>query len=169
MAVDDGRLLRINVPTPNPAIAEALVSPRMADLVEAHTEAVLNVYRATLPRRTGNLRDGAYHYMALSDWDDGYGIGQRWFGYVGNRALSYRGKRGVRYAGVIEYGEGSRAGQGHLRRALATVMGHAAVGSLPAARNTTPRSYGDRNPKTGNLNFRDRKGAFTKSPLKGNK
>jgi len=161
----DTRLTRINVPYPNPAIAEALKSVACAELIERHTVAVLNVYQASLPVITGNLRNGAYHYMALGGW--GEGEKDRWFGYVGNRALSYRGKRGVPYAGVVEYGQGNRVGQGHLRRAMATVFGHASVGSLPPARITTPRAYGDRNPKTGQLNFRDRKGAFTKNPTKG--
>ena len=63
--------------------------------------------------RKGKLKRGAYMYTRLSD---DWGMGERWFGYVGNKVL---------YARVIEYGSSKRnmKGQGQLRRAVAQVTG----------------------------------------------
>lgn len=160
-------LQRITIPTPNPELAKLLKSSRMAAEVDRITSTIAAVYEASLPVRTGNLKRGVYHYIALGSW--GGGVADRWFGYVGNRALSYRGTKGVPYGGVIEYGQGSRKGQGQLSQAAVAVLGNHAHVSSTLRRSSyrpgpTPRSYGDRNPQTGLAQFRNRKGQFVSSP-----
>lgn len=162
MADPINRLMNINIYSPNPAIAEMLAGPRVADNVERLTLEVFTIYQASLPVRTGNLKNGAYHYIAFDGW--GEGEKDRWFGYVGNRALSYRGRKGVPYGAFIEWGKGARPGQHQLRNAAEAVFGsdmqfgHGSPGNAPRARR------GDVNPKTGLQNFRNRKGQFTKGP-----
>ncbi len=163
MADPQGRLMNINIPYPNPVLTAVGKSPEGADFVERATVAVFNIYQANLPVRTGNLRRQAFHYIAMDGW--GEGEKDRWFGYVGNRAV---------YAGAIEYGRktkrgGRVAGQHQLREAFNLVFGHVQHGiDAPDTGVSSPRRYSraDRNPKTGVQNFRNRKGSFTKSPTR---
>lgn len=166
----EGRLRNINVYYPNPVLAAFLKGPRIRSEVERITAEVFNIYQASLPVRTGNLREGAYYYLQLDGW--GQGERDRWFGYVGNKAVSYRGKKGVRYGPFIEYGKPSRgiAGQHQLARAANIVFGEGTVPIRGRRASTAPeptfRKRTDRNPKTGLKNFRDRKGRFTRNPTR---
>lgn len=117
------RLRRINVPVPNPGLAEWLMGAESRRVVEEVTTEIFNAYYNTLPVITGNLRRGAYMYVDVDTW--GPGGSPRWFGYVGNKALSYRPRRGYLYGRFIEYGKPTRGipGQHQLARAAELVAG----------------------------------------------
>lgn len=127
MAQDDiewkpGRLRRINIPSPNPALADWLMGTECRGVVQEVTEKIFVTYQNTLPVITGNLRRGAYMRVDHG----GFGAEQdRWFGWVGNNALSYRKQRNQPYPRYIEYGKPTKGvpGQYQLRRAAELVAG----------------------------------------------
>lgn len=86
------RLRRIDIPVPNPALAEWLFSPECQRLVADVTSEIFVAYQNSLPVVSGELRDSAYWRVGHGGWGSDQ---DRWFGYVGNRAP---------YARVIEYG-----------------------------------------------------------------
>lgn len=119
---NEERLRRINIPTPNPALTEWLMGPQCRALVDEVTSEIYIAYVNTLPVLTGNLRQGAYYKVARG----GFGNDQdRWFGWVGTSARSYRPQKGYLYGRYIEYGKPSRGqpGQAQLRRAAHLIAG----------------------------------------------
>lgn len=118
---DESRLRRISIPVPNKGLAEWLMSPQCRELVESVTMEIHSVYQNSLPVITGNLREGAYWHVGHGGWG---GEQDRWFGWVGNRARSYRNKKGYLYGRFIEWGKPTRGieGQHQLREAVHLVM-----------------------------------------------
>ncbi len=154
----DDRLRRINIPIPNPSLAAWLMSPQCKAVVEQVTSEIFVAYHNTLPVITGNLKRGAYMHVGHG----GFGEDQdRWFGWVGNRALSYRPQRGKPYPRYIEYGKPTKGvpGQGQLRRAAHLVaggLGDAAGVNIPGL-SSAPEGRGSR--------LRGAGGRFVANPL----
>lgn len=158
------RLRRINIPTPNAALAEWLTGPECRAAVEEVTSRIYTVYARTLPASEfdpdvpgsgqQNLRRHAY-------WNV-YQEGDRWFGEVGNDALSYRPQRGQPYPRYIEYGKPSKGvpGQGQLRAAA-----HLVAGGLSDSGHTNLPGISHAERGRGSR-LRDRKtGRFVSNPL----
>lgn len=140
----ESRLRRISIPTPNRGLAEWLKGSECRAMVEAATMEIFAVYQNSLPARTGTLRAGAYYTVDHGGW----GAEQdRWFGWVGNRALSYRKTRGYLYGRFIEWGKPTRGipGQHQLRNAahgaLSAIPGVSAV-NVAAERSTRTGHFG---------------------------
>ena len=101
------RLLRVgdwalDIPIPNPALQEWLNGPECEAALREITGEIFRLYVNYLPRRTGTLRRGAgtmIQRMAVP------GQTERWYGWVTNRALSYRKTKGKPYPRFIEYGK----------------------------------------------------------------
>lgn len=131
----ESRLERLQIPVPNPVLAEWLNGPQCRRMVETRTAQVYSVYVSLLPVITGNLVRGAYWHVGRGGW--GPGESDRWFGWVGNSALSYRKTRGQPYPRVIEWGKASRGipGQGQLRLAGSIVLGSPAPALRTAVRS----------------------------------
>ncbi len=180
------RIRRIEIPIPNPALQEWLNGPEMYSAVRAVVDRVHTLYQNSLPVLTGNLRygnenvdeaavgfadgqHGAYKVVKKGGWmtADGGGAGsatyidQRWFGWVGNNALSYAKKVDQPYPRFIEYGKRSRgiAGQGQLREALAYVAKDFAS---PTGVNIPGIT---REPKGRGSTLRGARGRFVENPL----
>lgn len=137
MADPKNRLLRIgdwalDVPIPNPGLQAWLNSPQAKAALENVAQEVYRTYYNTLPKRSrrksrkgdpppGTLKRGAFHGVGQRTYP---GQTQRYYAWVGNRALSYRKTMGKPYPRFIEYGkanpDGTRTRAGyHLRRAAA--------------------------------------------------
>lgn len=114
------RLRRINIPIPNPGLAEWLNGSECYKAVHDITSQVLAIYQSTVPVRSSQLKDGADMHMGRGGWGDEQ---DRWFGWVTNN---------VEYAAVIEYGSRRRniPGQRQLRRAAAIVAGDISAGAV---------------------------------------
>lgn len=150
----DPRLRRINLQIPNEQLGEWLKGPECRAKIEEITHKVFTLYQNALPVRSGNLRRGAYYTVGYGGW----GTDQdRWFGWVGNRALSYRPTRGKRYPAAIEYGIPRRGipGQHQLANAVAAVAGGMVQGG-PTGRSDVWRDSRGR--------WRDRRGRFVRRP-----
>lgn len=132
------RLRRIHIPTPNPALADWLMSPEAKAIVTDVTAEIFTIYRNTLPVRTGNLQRGAEMDVVRG----GFGEEKdRWYGYVTNTALSYRKQQGKPYPRYIEYGKPSRGveGQYQLQRAanlVASGLGNTSAFNIPGLSRT---------------------------------
>lgn len=142
----DDNLRRININVPNDQLAEWLLGPGCKAAVERVTAEIYSIYVSTLPEITGNLKAGANMYVDHGGW----GADQdRWFGYVGNSALSYRNTKGKPYPRYIEYGKNGQGGQHQLLRAAEIVGGHLGSEggvSIPGVHRT---AHGLRSEKTG--------------------
>lgn len=160
---NEARLRRISIPTPNKGLAEWLMSKECKAMVTEATMEIFSAYQNSLPVRTGNLRDGAYWTVGHGGWR---GEQDRWFGWVGNRARSYRKTRGYLYGRFIEYGKPSRGieGQHQLRNAthsvLSSMPGVSGVNAV-AERSTRTGYFGRGNTAHRQLQ-RDARGRFVK-------
>lgn len=119
MADPKGRLLRIgdwglDVQIPNPALQEWLNSEECERALAKIAADVRRAYVNYLPRRRGVLKGGAFQGVGRRTPPGGT---QRWYAWVGNRALSYRATKGQPYPRFIEYGkantDGTRTGGGY--------------------------------------------------------
>lgn len=151
-----GSLRRINVPVPNKDLGEWLAGSECRGKIENITSLIYTAYVNYLPasepgqwKGSGRrvLKRGAYMNVALGhEW----GGGVRWFGYVGNRALSYRKTRNQPYPRFIEYGKPARGipGRYDLAQAAAQVAGGdflmPGVTRVPEGRGSTLRGAGGR-------------------------
>ena len=180
------RIRRIQIPIPNPALAEWLNGPEMYSAVRNVVDQVHAIYLNSLPELTGNLKygienvdeaavgfadgqHGAYKVVKKGGWmtADGGGAGsatyidQRWFGWVGNNALSYAKQVDQPYPRFIEYGKPSKGkpGQHQLREALAVVAKDFAS---PAGVNIPGIT---REPKGRGSTLRGAGGKFIENPL----
>lgn len=159
----EDRLRRISIPTPNKGLAEWLMGSECRALVEAATMEIHAAYQNSLPVRTGNLRDGAGWYVGHGGWG---GEQDRWFGWVFNRALSYRPQTGYLYGRFIEWGKPSRGipGQHQLRNATHSVLSSmASVSAVNAVaeRSTRTGRFGRGNTAHRQVQ-RDARGRFVK-------
>lgn len=140
MADSENRLRRINIPIPNPALAEWLTGHECYDRVAEITTEIFLHYQNSLPIRherlerqppPGNLRRQAFWTVGHGGW----GVEEdRWFGWVGNRAP---------YAAVIEYGSRKRGirGQHQLRDAAQFIQsGASEFGAVEAVAERSTRS-----------------------------
>ena len=93
-------------------------------------------YRETLPVVTGNLRRAPICHVTRGGWGTQE---DRWFGYVGNAALSYRTLQGKPYPRYIEYGKRGAPAEGQLRRAAGLISGR--VASAGATRFVQPEGH----------------------------
>ena len=137
----ESRLRRINIPTPNPAMAEWLMGAECRGMVERVTAEIYTVYARTLPASEfdpdvpGSGEQNLRRHASWHVYTDGFGgEHDRWFGAVTNDALSYRPQRGAPYPRFIEYGKPSKGvpGQHQLREAAHLVAGQIGSGiNLP--------------------------------------
>lgn len=181
-----GRLRRLgrldDIPIPNPAIADFLLSARLRSEVERVTATILAAYVNSLPMSEPdpnvpgagkmNLRRHAGSRVEIVDTE----MGPRWVGWVTNDAESYRPPKApdrAPYARFIEYGKPSKGIPGgyHLRRAAELVassqMLNAAStaygGDIPSAPRMPPGiSY---EPRGRGSQFRGARGRFVKAPI----
>lgn len=128
----------VDIPIPNPALAEWFKSPQCEAAVRNAAQQVYEAYYQALPASfvgpvTGSgerrLKRGAGIEVQL--------MNERWNSWVINTALSYRRTRGQPYPRFIEYGkknaDGTHTAAGHqLRDAAAAVM-KAKLGAAAAA------------------------------------
>lgn len=156
--VEAGALRRINIPSPNPALADWLLGSESRAVVEEVTSEIFVAYRNTLPVITGNLKRGAYMDVRVGGWGSDQ---DRWFGYVGNNALSYRPRRGYLYGRFIEYGKPTRGipGQHQLQRAA-----HAVAGGLSTAGGVNIPGV-SHEPRGRGSKLRGAGGRFIRNPL----
>lgn len=121
MADPKGRLFRtgdMDIPIPNKAMAEWLVSPQCKAAVTEIAQHVYRLYRATAPASRvdfnvpgsgqENLRKGAKIAVGIID----SGGGPRYHAWVINRAVSYRNQKGQPYPRFIEWGKPSKGIKG---------------------------------------------------------
>lgn len=156
--VNQDSLRRIDIPVPNPALADWLTGPQCKAIVTEVTTDIYLAYRNTLPVITGNLQEGADMDVEIGGFGEDH---DRWMGRVYNRALSYRRTRGKPYPRYIEYGKPSRGvpGQYQLRRAAHLVaggLGDAAGINIPGL-SAVPAGRGSR--------LRGDRGRFVRNPL----
>lgn len=138
MADPKGRLLRIgdwglDVQIPNPALQEWLNSEECRVALEKIAQEVYRHYRNFLPASRANpkipgsgmenLKKGAFSRVGRRTYP---GQTERYYAWVGNRALSYKATKGKPYPRFIEYGktnaDGTRTKAGaQLRRAMIAV------------------------------------------------
>lgn len=142
------RIRRINIPVPNPGLAEWLNGPECRAQVEMITQRIFVAYQQALPVITGNLKRGAYYYVDKGGWGADK---DRWFGWVGNNALSYRKTKNQPYPRFIEYGKPTRGieGQHQLRDAIGEMADGLSVNlpgisSAPEGRGSRLRGAGGR-------------------------
>lgn len=143
----DDRLRRININIPNDQLSKWLLGPQCKAAVTKVTAEIYSIYVSSLPVVTGNLRGGADMYVDHGGW----GVDQdRWFGFIGNHALSYRNTKGQPYPRFIEYGKPTKGIDGghHLQRAADLVAGHLG-GSGFKVRGIERTPHGLRSKKTG--------------------
>lgn len=159
----EDRLFRtgdMDIPIPNKAMAQFMVSERLRSAIMVIAVEVYNIYRQNLPASEPDpnwkggspgpgeqtLRRGAF--VRTRKVDSGGGL--RWHAWVGNKALSYRPQRLQPYPRFIEYGKPSRgiAGGGQLRAAAAAVAGRADVSRSAGlvARGLANPAYGQARP-----------------------
>lgn len=114
----DARLLRVgdyifDVPIPNPALQEWLNSEDARKAIGRVVHEIRIAYTNYLPERTGALRAGTDAWVGRRTYP---GQTERFYGWVGNRALSYRKRRGQPYPRFIEYGKANVAPNPGYRR-----------------------------------------------------
>lgn len=136
------KFIDYEIPIPNPALAEWLRGPECYKAMAKIAAEIYSLYTNTLPFRTGNLKKGAYWSVELQGWGD---ENDRWFGIVGNRAVSYRGQKGKPYPRYVEGGTRRMPGQNQFKNAVAAVTGEVLSGglSLPGVR-PNPSGRGSR-------------------------
>lgn len=152
-----GSLRRINVPVPNRQLEEWLMGSECRTRIENITTLIYSAYVNYLPASEfdpkvpgsgeRNLKRGAYYRVGLGhEW----GYGTRWFGYVGNNALSYRKTRNKPYPRYIEYGKPTKGipGRYDLANAVNDAMGGEflmpGVTPVPQGRGSQLRGAGGR-------------------------
>jgi hypothetical protein len=119
MADPKGRLFRVgdwglDVPIPNPGLQKWLNSSEAKVQIDRVTREVFVAYQNSLPVKEGVLRAGARAGVGKRKYP---GQSERYYGWVVNKALSYRPTTGQPYPRFIEYGkanaDGTRTRAGH--------------------------------------------------------
>lgn len=117
MAQDQlARIHRLEIPVPNPALQEWLVSNHCRRAVVRFTEEVLAEWRRLVEVRTGTLLRGAYEIYAISNIEGTGGLHTstpRWVGWIANP---------VPYAAVHEWGKSGTRFKGHHEMARAASL-----------------------------------------------
>jgi hypothetical protein len=108
----DSRLLRVgdwalDVAVPNKALAAWLNGPEAEAQLKRVADEIYRAYKNSLPRRTGNLKRGAYRKVERRKLPRQT---ERYYAWIGNEALSYRKKEGQPYPRAIEYGRKTKSG-----------------------------------------------------------
>lgn len=161
------RFIEYDIPIPNPGLAEWLRGPECYAAMATIASEIYTIYQNTVPAppsppglpRTGNLRDKAYWSVEMGGWGTDK---DRWFGIIGNRAVSYRGQLGMPYPRYVEGGTRRMAGQHQFRDAVAAVTGEVLGGGLTIPGIThDPRGRGSQ--------LRGPGGKFIKNPLESKK
>ncbi|MFM8798894.1 MAG: hypothetical protein ACKODT_08050 [Fluviibacter sp.] len=153
------KFVEYSIPIPNPALAEWLRGPECRAAVSEIAQEIFSIYQNTVPVREGNLKRGAYWDVQLGGWG---AEKDRYFGIVGNRAVSYRGQKGKPYPRYIEGGTRKMPGQHQLENAVAAVTGDISAGAMaiPGLRY---------NPKGRGSTLQGPGGKFIRNPLKDTK
>jgi hypothetical protein len=127
------KFIEYDIPIPNPDLAEWLRGPECRAAVTQIAAEIFSMYVNTLPERTGNLKQGAYWNVELNGWG---AEKDRWFGVVGNRAVSYQGQKGMPYPRYVEGGTRRMPAQHQLKNAVERVTGQIMSGetAVPGVR-----------------------------------
>ena len=95
--------MEVNIPTPNPAVAEVLVGPEVRRIMEERADMAALMLQARIAKRTGTLARSIRSHVEMGGKKN-----DRWIGGMG--AGDDRGRAGAYYGASHEFGTGDKPG-----------------------------------------------------------